>query len=91
MADLLAWEESERARRSLERRLRIAKIGRFKPLCDFDWTGPAQCDQGAIADLMGLDFVKGMYAGTAEIPSRPVPWARALRAADPADPRSRWR
>ena len=43
---------------SLERRLRVAKIGRFKPLCDFGWTGPAQCDQGAIADLMGLDFVK---------------------------------
>ena len=66
VADLLAWEQNERARRSLERRLRVAKIGRFKPLCDFDWTGPAQCDQGAIADLMGLDFVKGMYAGTAE-------------------------
>ncbi len=34
---LLGWEEQERARRSLERRLRTAHIGRFKPLCDFDW------------------------------------------------------
>ena len=30
---LLGWEEQERARRSLERRLRTAHIGRFKPLC----------------------------------------------------------
>lgn len=58
VADLLVWEEAERARRSLERRLRVAKIGRFKPLCDFDWAWPLQCDQRAIHDLMGLDFVK---------------------------------
>ena len=58
VADLVVWEEAERARRSLERRLRVAKIGRFKPLCDFDWAWPAQCDQRAIHDLMGLDFVK---------------------------------
>ncbi|MDA8382034.1 MAG: IS21-like element helper ATPase IstB [Betaproteobacteria bacterium] len=58
VADLIGWEEAERARRSLERRLKTAKIGRFKPLCDFDWTWPTQCDQGAIADLMGLDFVR---------------------------------
>jgi hypothetical protein len=35
---LLGWEEQERARRGLERRLRSAHIGRFKPLCDFDWS-----------------------------------------------------
>jgi hypothetical protein len=34
---LLAWEETERSRRSLERRLCCAHIGRFKPLTDFDW------------------------------------------------------
>src|ERR1700733_8383700 len=32
---LIGWEEDERARRSLERRLQSAHIGRFKPLCDF--------------------------------------------------------
>jgi len=31
---LIGWEEDERARRSLERRLQSAHIGRFKPLCD---------------------------------------------------------
>jgi len=54
---LLAWEESERSHRSLERRLRCAHIGRFKPLADFDWAWPEQCDQAAIAELMTLDFL----------------------------------
>ena len=54
---LLSWEETERARRSLERRLRYAHIGRFKPMADFDWAWPTQCDQRAIAELMSLDFL----------------------------------
>ena len=54
---VLSWEETERARRSLERRLRCAHIGRFKPLADFDWAWPQQCDQRAIAELMNLDFL----------------------------------
>jgi len=31
VAQMLAWEAAERSRRSLERRLREAHIGRFKP------------------------------------------------------------
>jgi len=55
--ELIQWEEEERARRSLERRLRDAHIGRFKPLCDFDWDWPAKCDRAAVEDLMSLDFL----------------------------------
>jgi DNA replication protein DnaC len=55
---LLDWEETERARRSLERRLRCAHIGRFKPLADFDWSWPTQCEQRAIAELMTLEFLE---------------------------------
>ncbi len=55
--ELIQWEEEERARRSLERRLRAARIGRFKPLCDFDWNWPVKCDRAAIEDLMSLDFL----------------------------------
>src|SRR5580704_9315379 len=55
---LIDWEEAERARRSLERRLRDAHIGRFKPLCDFDGTWPKRCDRAAIEALMSLDFLK---------------------------------
>jgi DNA replication protein DnaC len=55
---LLDWEEQERARRSLERRLAEAHIGRFKPLSDFDWAWPKSCDRSAIEALMALDFLK---------------------------------
>jgi DNA replication protein DnaC len=55
---LIAWEEQERSRRSLERRLRSAHLGRFKPLCDFDWSWPKRCDRAAFDALMTLDFLK---------------------------------
>ena len=55
---LLAWEEDERTRRSLERRLSDAHIGRFKLLADFDWNWPEQCDQAAINELMSLELLK---------------------------------
>ena len=58
LASLIDWEEHERARRSLERRLQEAHIGRFKPLCDFDWNRPKRCDRAAIETLMTLDFLK---------------------------------
>jgi len=55
---LLDWEENERARRSLERRLKDARIGRFKPLVDFEWSFPTRCDRQAIEALMRLDFIR---------------------------------
>lgn len=58
LAPLVQWEEDERARRSLERRLQQAHIGRFKSICDFDWAWPKRCDREAIEALMTLDFVK---------------------------------
>ncbi len=54
----MAWEETERNRRGLERRLRNARIGRFKPLVDFDWDWPVSIDRAAIADLMTLSFLQ---------------------------------
>ena len=58
VAQLLGWEAAERHRRSLERRLRAAHIGRFKPLADFDWQWPTQCDRAAVERLMTLDFLE---------------------------------
>ncbi|KVU46988.1 AAA family ATPase [Burkholderia ubonensis] len=55
---LLQWEEQERARRSLERRIRDARLGNFKPLADFDWAWPKRIDRGALEELMALEFVK---------------------------------
>jgi len=55
---LIRWEEEERARRGLQRRLSAARLGRFKPLADFDWNWPKQCDRQAVAELMRLDFLE---------------------------------
>ena len=44
----LGWESLERANRSLERRIRQAHLGRFKPLADFDWSWPKACDRTAM-------------------------------------------
>lgn len=54
---LLNWEQKERKQRSLERRLSSAKLGRFKPLNEFDWQWPDKIDQQAIQALMQLDFL----------------------------------
>ena len=54
----LSWEEQEKSRRSLERRLQAARIGRFKPLADFDWQWPKRLDQATISELMQLHFLK---------------------------------
>ena len=58
LAPMLDWEEQQRASRSLERRLKTARIGRFKPLCDFDWSWPKRCDRAAVEAQMTLDFLK---------------------------------
>ena len=54
---LLNWEEEERQKRGLQRRIRNAKIGSFKPLADFDWNWPKKLDQAAIVSLMTMAFM----------------------------------
>lgn len=57
-AALIGWEEDERARRSLERRIQGARIGRFKPLCDFEWDWPTAIDRATFEALMTLEFLE---------------------------------
>lgn len=54
---LLIIEETERQRRSLERRLTNARLGAFKPLADFDWQWPTKIDRSLIDELFSFDFV----------------------------------
>ena len=54
---LIAWEEDERARRSLERRMARSGLGSFKPMVDFDWQWPSRCDRTAIEETLGLAFL----------------------------------
>lgn len=57
LADLLDWEEQERGRRGLERRLRRARLGAFKPVADFDWAWPKKIDRAQIDDLFRLEWL----------------------------------
>jgi len=57
LSTVLTWELAERQQRSLERRLNSAKLGRFKPLQEFDWQWPKKIDSQAIHGLMQLDFL----------------------------------
>lgn len=44
----LQREETARAERSLESRLKSARLGRFKPLAQFDWSWPKKCNRAMI-------------------------------------------
>lgn len=55
--EYLGAEEDERARRSLERRIRAARLGAFKSIADFDWQWPKGIDREQIEDLLQLGFI----------------------------------
>jgi len=55
---LLEHEEDERQRRSLERRIRNAKLGRFKPIADFEWDWPKEIDRDLVEDVLRLGFLE---------------------------------
>ena len=54
---VIAIEDRERKRRSLQRRLTNARIGAFKPIADFDWQWPKRIDRPLIEELFTLAFV----------------------------------
>jgi DNA replication protein DnaC len=54
---ILDYEEAERHRRSLEKRLKQARLGAFKPMADFDWQWPTKIDRRAIEELFSFEFV----------------------------------
>jgi len=58
LREIIELEEQERDRRSLERRIREAKIGHFKPISEFDWLWPKQVDREQIDDLFNLKFLE---------------------------------
>jgi DNA replication protein DnaC len=51
-------ELDDRARRSLERRLGRSRLGRFKPMADFDWSWPKRVDRDAVESAVRLDFLE---------------------------------
>ena len=57
LTQLVDYEEVERQKRSLERRLRNSKVGRFKPIADFEWDWPSKIDRSLIEDLFSFEFI----------------------------------
>ena len=57
LEQLVQAEVAERSRRSLERRLRLSGIKKFKPMADFEWTWPSKIEREVIERALTLDFL----------------------------------
>lgn len=58
LARVLEIEDSERQFRSLKRRTDNARLGKFKPLADFDYHWPKQLDRTLLEELFTFDFLE---------------------------------
>jgi DNA replication protein DnaC len=56
--EIVRLEMTEGAKRSLARRLERSRIGRFKPIADFDWNWPKKIERDVIERALTLDFVE---------------------------------
>jgi len=54
---LVTAELDDRARRSVERRLRRARLGRFKSIADWEWDWPKTLNRPALERVLSLDFL----------------------------------
>ena len=54
---IVTAELEERRRRSIERRLTAARLGRFTPIADWDWDWPTALDRPALERVLALDFL----------------------------------
>ena len=57
LEEIARSEMAERARRGLERRLARSRLGRFRPMADFDWNWPKKIDREAIERALTLEFI----------------------------------
>ena len=58
LEELARQEIAERERRSLERRLSAAKLGRFKPIDEFDWNWPKKIDRAVLDRALSGELVR---------------------------------
>lgn len=57
LARVIAIETEERQHRGLDRRMKNSRLGKFKPMADFDWKWPTKVDRKTIEALFLLGFV----------------------------------
>ena len=55
---LLEAERKERETSGLQKRIKDAEIGQFKPMSQFEWDWPKQVDRMQIEDLFSLEFLE---------------------------------
>jgi DNA replication protein DnaC len=58
LEEVARLEEIDYSRRSQESRLRRARIGRFKPIADFDWNWPKKIERDLIERALTLEFIR---------------------------------
>lgn len=58
LEQLSQMEADDRSRRSLERRLNLSGIKKFKSMADFDWNWPKKIDRDVIERSLALDFLR---------------------------------
>jgi DNA replication protein DnaC len=58
LEEILRIEEIDKTRRSVASRLRRARIGRFKPITDFDWNWPKKIERDVVERALELEFVR---------------------------------
>ncbi|HKQ78917.1 MAG TPA: IS21-like element helper ATPase IstB [Blastocatellia bacterium] len=51
-------ESADRASRNLDRRLKQARLGRFKPIADFDWDWPQKIDRELVERALKLSLIE---------------------------------
>jgi DNA replication protein DnaC len=57
LSRVIQIEDEERQHRGLDRRMKNSRLGRFKPIADYDWGWPKSVDREAIEGLFTLRFV----------------------------------
>ena len=55
---LIALERKEREVCNLAQRTRLATLGKFKPLDQFDWNHPRKIDRARFEQLIGCDYIE---------------------------------
>jgi DNA replication protein DnaC len=58
LEEIARLEQIDKTRRSLQSRLRRARIGRFKPVSDYDWNWPKKIERDVIQRALTLEFIR---------------------------------
>lgn len=58
LEEIARCEQIEKTQRSVQRRLERCRIGRFRPMTDFDWSWPKKIERDVIERALTLDFIK---------------------------------